>query len=65
MQLKLAVEHHWQSKKQDTYVIKPEEKMKIKASILDALIMTVDQPKLSIIYEHIIYKVMEHETDNW
>lgn len=62
----MCVTINWTNKKKkDVYVIAPEEKVKIKASILDALIMTVDQPKLSLIYENIIHKVMEHEREEW
>jgi hypothetical protein len=43
LQLKQCIEKNWVlKKKQDNYVIGEEEKLKIKASILDALIMTVE-----------------------
>ena len=66
LQLKQSIEKNWVVKKnKEVYVISEDEKLKIKASILDALIMTVDQPKLSVIYENIIHKVMEHEREHW
>lgn len=43
LQLKQSIEKNWVLKKnKENYVIEEEEKLKIKASILDALIMTVE-----------------------